>query len=107
MLPTVLVWALMLWLGQAVNLPACLDKDMHPVSCVPFDVPPVKMETRMEAVTSFSIPEYPIPQVIYDDPKTYSGPHYFLSTNKCVDKTRFLLQSEDGKWHCLALGAKP
>ena len=25
----------------------------------------------------------------------------------CADKSRFLLMSEDGKWHCLALGRQP
>jgi len=25
----------------------------------------------------------------------------------CADKSRFLLMSEDGKWHCLALGQQP
>lgn len=30
-------------------------------------------------------------------------PLYDNPTHECADKSRFLLMSEDGRWHCLAL----
>ena len=53
---------------------------------VPADVPPIEKRVKNEWIS------VPIP------------PAYSTHTElECADKTRFLLQSEDGKFHCLKL----
>jgi hypothetical protein len=54
-----------------------------------FDVPPV--ETRTE----------------FSGRGSHGGTGGGYINRMCTDKSRFLLMSEDGKWHCLALGQKP
>ena len=65
----------------------------------PFDVPPVEKKF---------IQGYKDCEVV---PGTYNMAHckpiYGNSDFVCADKSRFLLMSEDGKPHCLALGRQP
>jgi hypothetical protein len=69
------------------------------VKQAPFDVPPV--ETHGPDTTTD-----------YDCRKwAESGctelPTRLTLHRTCADKTRFLMFSEDGKWHCLALSQRP
>jgi hypothetical protein len=67
-------------------IPAPLHRELLP----PFDVPPVETQVpyNQSGVTNLPMP-------IYSERRS------------CADKSRFLLMSEDGKWHCLALGRQP
>ena len=60
---------------------------------------------------------FDVPPKEWDGPDMEEGPcpiGFACMDNKvpvhhrtCTDKSRFLLMSEDNRWHCLALGAKP
>ena len=83
-----------------------------PLKIVPFDVPP-KETTEWEP---------PLPTTLKGDNSwceltpgvdmsrdvCFAGVvHHHVHHRTCKDKSRFLLMSEDSRWHCLALGAKP
>lgn len=60
----------------------------------PFDVSPVERKLGKDECFLF------VNGVCQDNPNDEF-------VRQCADKSRFLLMSEDGKWHCLALGRQP
>ena len=76
----------------------CLDREgRHWVNCPAptFDVAPKTRKVRRPKQSIINIDPPPDPDNTFDI-VTY-----------CEDKSRFLLQSADGKWHCLALTGAP
>lgn len=69
----------------------------------PFDVPPVEREETFEYGSIANGDEL---HIVCKDLATGSCT-YTRKVPSCADKSRFLLMSEDGKWHCLALGRQP
>ena len=78
----------------------CFASETH--TKVPFDVPPVERE---ETVEYGSIANGDELHIVCKDLATGSCT-YTRKVPSCSDKSRFLLMSEDGKWHCLALGQR-
>ena len=70
-------------------------------STPPFDVPPVEIEKISEAQSIGNGEE----MHLQCDPE-FSKCTFRKKVPTCADKSRFLLMSEDGKWHCLALGQR-
>jgi hypothetical protein len=85
----------------------------------PFDVPPVEIEHDHYEFKIDSVDRYYLQGAregcgmlstanVNVQCREKDGWFYRVEKEKsCKDKYRFLLMSEDGKWHCLALGQKP
>lgn len=98
MLPTLILYALTIWqLGQ-FNPPNA-GPLFHTVVLSGFDVPPVDGPPGTETL------------IFYQDCAAHGlaqmAPGVCLQPPKvCADKWRFLLQSADGKFHCVALNPR-
>ena len=77
MIPTILVYAILIMQQAGGGTGGgTVSTFVGAPPAIPFDVPPIGAELPQDRWTS----------------------HYV-----CTDKSRFLLMSEDGKWHCLKL----
>jgi len=67
----------------------------------PFDVPPKEWDTKFETGVEPIECNPPMPKGSY---LSCGKPIFnYVHHRSCMDKSRFLLQNESGKWHCLAL----
>jgi hypothetical protein len=106
--------------GKCVSYPVITSCDKNGKNCEDMAV-----FACPEGKTCFSETPFDVPPVETDGPDTnadinqnacsgdvtWDGQSQWCEKKvhhrACADKSRFLLMSEDGKWHCLALGAKP
>jgi hypothetical protein len=108
MIPTVILYALTMWQqGQTKPITTTGDSDKTLQGgglITPFDVPPVEWDGP-DTLGSRYEKEWKEPcrdRVGETQPPCKTKIHHRV----CADKSRFLLMSEDGKWHCLRLEGK-
>lgn len=82
-----------LWLALAAGSLWAHWLDLHPQT--PLDVAPKTRKVRR-----------PKQSIINIDPPSDPDNTFDIETY-CEDRYRFLLMSEDGRWHCLALTGAP
>ena len=120
MIPAIVLYAMMLWQqGQTIDpkkavCPLAGDCSIVrgettlpprglPAPAPPFDVPPVETE-KVEIIPG---PDRPCMWNEVGTGNCHDITYQKVKHIGCTDKTRFLLMSEDGLWHCLRLAEKP
>src|SRR5271154_532848 len=98
MIPTILVYAiLMMQQAGGSTGGGTVGPFVGAPPAIPFDVPPIEEDHATEMVYNCQADEEP--QFC-----EHGLEHY--KTFSCADTSRFMLMSEDGVRHCLALGQK-
>lgn len=100
------ILALSLTLGAQTTEPKNYALGAHALQPQPFDVPPIQEEygnpgtnwCDMGSCTFIEEEPKPCPKDM-----TCVAPPHRRTRLTCADKTRFLMTSEDGKAHCIAL----
>jgi len=104
MIPTVILYALAMWQqGQTKPITTTGDSDKTLQGgglITPFDVPPVQSARYGEFVHYEDCSAHGLKRA---NSEWCEKP---IIERACTDKYRFLLMSEDGKWHCLRLEGK-
>jgi hypothetical protein len=97
MIPIILLHAILLWQEGHSNAEPWRDVTVPVVLSGCKSVTETTLTCEKES--QFDVP----PIVLHRGPEDGSG----VTIRTCADKSRFLLFSEDGKFHCLALTGKP